>query len=288
MVAMTNAVRRNPPFPDICSGDAEDFAYTNDTYYKLAERFMPGPLTVILPKKDVIPNSVTGGLDSVAVRCPENTDARKLIKAAGVPIAAPSANVSGAPSPTTAAHVRKDMDGKIDMILDGGESRIGVESTVIKLEKDGCTVLRPGEIIPRELSSVVGSVYVSAAVTDPGAAGDKPQSPGMKYKHYAPSSPLILIDADIPAFVDYVNHDVGNTAVLSYTENVCDFINTTVLDIGSVNDPSQQMHRLFNLLRYTDSMKIDRIYAHLPPVDDEHLALYNRIIRAAGCEVIKL
>lgn len=279
----------NPLIVHVSTPDeAENFAVTNDTYYKLAERFMPGPLTVILPKKDIIPDTVTGGLDSVAVRCPEHIAARKLIAAAGLPIAAPSANISGAPSPTSAAHVKADMDGKIDMILDGGECRIGVESTVIRLETDGCTVLRPGEIIARELSSVLGNVYVADAVTDPGAVGDKPQSPGMKYKHYAPRCPLVLIDGDDCDFANYVNSQTGNIAVLSYTENLCDYTSAYVFDVGSKESPSEQMHRLFNLLRMTDGMELDRIFGHLPPKTDEYLALYNRIIRAAGCEVIRL
>lgn len=268
--------------------EAEKFAVTNDTYYKLAEHFMPGPLTVILPKKDIIPDSVTGGLDSVAVRCPEHEAARMLIAAAGVPIAAPSANISGAPSPTSAAHVLTDMNGKIDMIIDGGECRIGVESTVIRLEADGCTVLRPGEIIARELSALLGNVYVADAVTNPGAAGEKPQSPGMKYKHYAPLCPLILLDGDDDAFAEYVNLQEGKIAVLSYTENISDFKSAHVFDIGSKESASVQMHRLFSLLRETDTMDIDRIYGHLPPENDEFLALYNRIIRAAGCEVIRI
>lgn len=268
--------------------EAESFAYTNDTYYKLAESFMPGPLTVILPKKDIIPDTVTGGLDSVAVRCPEHVAARKLISAAKVPVAAPSANISGSPSPTTAEHVRADMDGKIDMILDGGECRIGVESTVIRLEKDGCTVLRPGEIIPRELARVLGNVYVAEAVCDPSSAGDKPQSPGMKYKHYAPSVPLVLLDGDDASFAKYIKAAKGKRAVFSYTENVNDYPDAVVFDIGSKSDPAEQMHRLFKLLRMADGMELDIIFAHLPPKTDEFLALYNRIIRAAGCEVIHL
>lgn len=268
--------------------DAEDFAYTNKTYYDLAAHFMPGPITVVLPKKDSIPDSVTGGLDTVAVRCPAHPAARELISAAGVPIAAPSANLSGAPSPTNAKHVFDDMNGRIEMVIDGGDCDIGVESTVVRLEEDGCTVLRPGDITPRELAAVVGNVYVADAVIDPSAAGEHPQSPGMKYKHYAPTSRLVLIDGDDASFADYVNGTSERCAVLSYTENIGDFTRAYVMDAGSKNDPSEQMHKLFSLLRDSDAAHADVIFAHLPPKSDEYLALYNRIIRAAGCEVIHL
>lgn len=268
--------------------DAESFAYTSKAYYDLAEHFMPGPVTVILPKKDNIPASVTGGLDTVAVRCPAHPAARELISVAGVPIAAPSANRSGAPSPTNARHVFDDMNGRIEMVIDGGECDIGVESTVVKLEEDGCTVLRPGEITPRELAAVAGNVYVADAVIDPSAAGEHPQSPGMKYKHYAPSSRLVLIDADDRAFADYVNSTEERCAVLAYTENIGDYLRAYVMDAGSKNNPAEQMHKLFSLLRDSDEAHADVIFAHLPPKSDEYLALYNRIIRAAGCEVIHL
>ena len=176
------------------------------------------------------------------------------------------------------------------MILDGGECDIGVESTVISLDADGmgCTVLRPGEIIPRELCTVVKNVRVARAVTDPSAAGDRPQSPGMKYKHYAPASELILLDGDRESFAKYVNADSRRCVVLSYSGQGGDFTNAVVLDIGDEGDAHTQMKRLFSLLRDTDALDADVIYAHLPPQTDEFLALYNRIIRAAGCEVIKL
>lgn len=268
--------------------DAEAFAYTNETYYKLAEHFMPGPLTVILPKKDNIPMSVTGGLNTVAVRCPSHPSARKLIESAGVPIAAPSANLSGKPSPTSGRHVFDDMKGRIPMILDGGESAIGVESTVIRLEKDGCTILRPGEVIARELSQIVGNIYISEAVTDPTAAGDNPESPGMKYRHYAPKARLVLVSGKDEDFAEYVNGCKEKCVVLSYTENKDDYNRAVVLDAGSKESSGEQMHKLFSLLRTCDEIDCDIIFAHLPPKDDEYLAMYNRIIRAAGNEVVYL
>ncbi len=268
--------------------DAEEFAFTSEEYYKLAKAFMPGPLTIVLPKKDTVPDSVTGGLDTVAVRCPDHPVARKLIEAAGVPIAAPSANLSGSPSPTTAEHVRADLDTRVDMIIDGGQSRIGVESTVVSLSNGVCTVLRPGEIIPRELHRVIGEVVVAEAVKVPSAVGDKPLSPGMKYKHYAPETPLVLLSGSDDDFVDFVNNSDKKTAVLSYSEN-CNKLNCAyVIDIGRKDDYSAQMHSIFKALRDVESAEAEVIYAPLPPDREEYLALYNRLIRACGGEVISI
>lgn len=267
--------------------EAEDLAVTTPVYYALAQRFMPGPLTVILDKKPRIPDSVTGGLNTVAVRCPDHAAARRLIQAAGVPIAAPSANLSGSPSPTTAEHVLADLSGRVDMILDGGACAIGVESTVIRLTDEGCTLLRPGEVLPRELASVVKNVLVDQAVLDPNAAGDRPQSPGMKYRHYAPKTKLILVEGGRDTFVEFVNSRKDFCGVLAYTEDLNRFTQSKVMDLGAENDPAAQMHNLFRILREADGMQVPVIYAPLPPKTDEYLALYNRIIRAAGCEVIK-
>lgn len=268
--------------------EAEAIAYTNDTYYKLAKAFMPGPLTVVLPKKDIVPDSVTGGIKTVAVRCPGHPVALELIRAAGVPIAAPSANLSGSPSPTTAEHVMSDLEGRIDMIIDGGQSEIGVESTVISLTGDVCTVLRPGEIIPRELYSIVGDVVVAQAVKVPSAAGDKPESPGMKYKHYAPSKPLVLLSGSREEAVAYVNNETKKTAVLAYSEDADKFENAYVIDIGAADDAHSQMHNLFKALRDVEAADAEIIYANLPPETDDFLAVYNRMIRACGGIVVRL
>ena len=176
--------------------DAEPLAVTGDAYYRLARHFMPGPLTVILPKKDTVPDSVTGGLDSVAIRCPAHPVAAALIRAAGVPVAAPSANRSGRPSPTCAAHAAEDLTGRVDMILDGGECEVGLESTIVKLEGDKGVLLRPGAITPEELKCVLSSLEIAPAVTAALAEGERVLSPGMKYRHYAPAAPLTLVDGD--------------------------------------------------------------------------------------------
>ena len=174
--------------PDDCQKYAT--IHEKSLFYTLADRFMPGPLTIVLPKKDIIPNSVTVGLSTVALRCPSHPIARALIRVSKVPIAAPSANLSGKPSPTVAEHVISDMNGRIDMILDGGPCQVGLESTVIALKGDAIHLLRPGYVTAEDLLSVTDNVVVSPAVLASLAPGDNPESPGMKYRHYAPSSPV--------------------------------------------------------------------------------------------------
>lgn len=270
--------------------DAETIAYPTELYYKLAEKFMPGPLTVILKKKPIIPDTVTAGLDSVALRCPSNPIAHKLIEVSCHPIAAPSANRSGIPSPTKAEHVREDMDGRIDMIIDGGECEIGLESTVVKLDEDGCTILRPGAVTADMLSEVCGKVTVSPAVVEPLLANDiKPESPGMKYKHYAPSAEVVLIDAPTEIFLDYVkNNAQGKYGVFIPNEDAGYFSGGVMLLTGPRGDAKEASRRLFSLLRRADEMELERVYAQLPPASGEYLALYNRIVRAAGCRIVKL
>ncbi len=271
-------------------GDAEKIAYTNEVYYALARRFMPGPLTVILPKRDIIPDAVTAGLPTVAVRCPSNMIAHKLIEVSGHPIAAPSANRSGIPSPTNAEHVRVDMDGRIDMIIDGGECEIGLESTVIKLEPDGCTILRPGAVTADMLSAVCEKVTISRAVIEPSINDDiKPESPGMKYKHYAPKAKVILIDAPEEVFVNYVKRNAdGHYGVFIPNEDAGYFNSGVMLLTGPRGDAKEASRRLFTLLRRADEMGLEKVYAILPPSTDDYLAYYNRIVRAAGCKILKL
>ena len=270
--------------------EADAFAETNDTYYKLAERFMPGPLTVILRKKPNVPDETTGGLPTVAVRCPRDATARALIAAAGVPIAAPSANLSGRPSPTSAAHVVEDLDGRVDMIIDGGDCEIGLESTVIALTESGATVLRPGAITPEMLEAEGIATAVAEAVTDPERAGDKPASPGMKYKHYAPKAPLTLVaggaDALYRAAKDANRSDeTRRVAVMCRANELSLFEGFITLDVGESD--AEYAHRLFALLRRADELRADAIFAHLPEKRGLELALYNRIIRAAAGRIAK-
>ena len=270
--------------------DAERYAVTNDTYYKLAKAFMPGPLTVILPKKDTIPLSVTGGLDSVAVRCPSHPIARQIIRAAGIPVAAPSANLSGKPSPTCARHVIDDLSGRVDMIIDGGSCEIGLESTIIKLDGSSATLLRPGAITADALRCVCSSVDIAPAVLEQLKENERPLSPGMKYRHYAPSVPLILIDGDRENVTAFLKNEQKQKkcAILCYHEEMALLENKNIIDIGRSSDLETQAQTLFTALRDADDLGVDVIYAHLPDKSGIGLALYNRMIRAAAHTVIKV
>jgi L-threonylcarbamoyladenylate synthase len=265
--------------------EAERYAVTCPCYERLAKAFMPGPLTVILPRRDIIPTETTGGLDTVAVRCPSHPVARALIQAAGVAIAAPSANRSGRPSPTCAAHVIDDMMGRVDMILDGGECDIGLESTIVKIEdEDTVTLLRPGAITYDALCMVVANVHVAPAVSERLNENERPLSPGMKYRHYAPDAPLVLLDGkreDVLSFLQQEQQQ-KRCAILCYEEEIKALQDAFLYPIGHADDLATHAKLLFRLLREADRSQPDVIYAHLPPKEGLGLALYNRMIRAAA------
>ena len=274
--------------------DAEKYTYTNNLYYKLAKAFMPGPLTVVLKSRDIIPRETRGGLETVAVRCPENEIARALISASGVPIAAPSANLSGTPSPTSAKHVIADMSGRVDMIIDGGDSDFGLESTIVKVDSDeSVTLLRPGKITYEMLSEVVSSVNIASAVTDGLKDGDVAISPGMKYKHYAPKAELLLLDGceeDIVSFI--LQENLLSIAIIAYEDDL-EVFKKSIPDayyysFGKRDDEEAQAHALFSILRDTDNHAFDKIYAPLPKKQGIGLALYNRMIRASAHRIKKL
>ena len=271
--------------------DASKYCETNELFGRLARAFMPGPLTVVLPAKPIVPKTVTANLPTVAVRCPSHPVAHALIVAAGVPIAAPSANLSGSPSPTTFRHVREDLDGRVDMIL-GGECEIGVESTIVRIDgQNELTLLRPGGITPEQLGEFA-RVSLSPAGLDNLKEGERVQSPGMKYKHYAPKTPLYLLRGDGEERMRFLAEQTGKFGVLAYTGDV-DVIRAldtapVVFDLGDENDPAQPLHRLFYLLREADKAGCERIYAPLPGTDGLSLALYNRMIRAAAYQIISL
>lgn len=273
--------------------DAEEYAFTNELYYKLANKFMPGPLTVILKSKVSIPLATRGGLDTVAVRCPVNEIARALIKKFGKPIAAPSANLSGSPSPTSAKHVIDDLLGRIDMIVDGGECEIGLESTIVKVENDNSiTLLRPGRITVDELACIA-PVRIANAVTDSLKAGEIAISPGMKYRHYAPKSPLVLLDGDNSDILKYISSENSiNKAVICYDEDVSLYERSLekidLYSFGAKNNISEQAKHLFAILREVDKKSYDVIYAPVPSTNGIGLALYNRMIRAAAHTIINL
>ncbi len=274
--------------------EAEKYTFTSPVYYKLAERFMPGPLTVIMRAKDIVPLQTRGGLPTVAVRCPENRIARALITLSSSPIAAPSANLSGSPSPTNVKHVIDDMMGRVDMIIDGGSSDFGLESTIVKLDEDGgLTLLRPGRITPEDLLSVSENLRIASAVTDALKEGETAISPGMKYRHYAPKAPLALLDGKIEDIIDFISEKAGqNIAILAYDEDVKIYeealFGVKIYPMGSRLDEKAQAKRLFYLLREADKSSHDEIYAPLPQRSGIGLALYNRMIRASAHKIIKL
>lgn len=275
--------------------DATAYAYTTPLYFALAKAFMPGPLTVIMPKRENVPSSVTGGLDSVAVRCPLHPVAQALIRAAGTCIAAPSANLSGKPSPTEACHVIEDLSGKVDVIIDGGACEIGLESTIVKILEDEYGVpylllLRPGAITFDALCCVCSHVEIAPAVADKLAENERPLSPGMKYRHYAPTAPLVLLDgedADVLAFLQ-AEQKKRACAILCYDEELDALAGDALIPIGAKQDLPTHAKRLFAALRQSDATGAEIIYAHLPPMHGLGLALYNRMIRAAAHTVLKI
>lgn len=273
--------------------DAEEYTYTSEVYYKLAERFMPGPLTVVMRAKNSVPPETRGGLSTVAVRCPSNPIARRLIELSGRPIAAPSANLSGSPSPTDARHVIDDMQGRIDMILDGGQCDIGLESTIVKLEDNGSLMLlRPGKITVDELACIA-TVSIADAVTDKLKEGETVLSPGMKYRHYAPKSPVLLLDGEICQILNFIKEDEAkNIAILCYSDD-CEKMRSSIpyaeiYVLGARGNINEQAKHLFAILREADKHSYDKIYAPLPNKEGVGLALYNRMIRAAAHTIINL
>lgn len=256
---------------------------------KLFENFWPGPLTIIMPKSHTIPEEVTAGLDSVAIRFPSHPVAQAVIREAGCPLAAPSANLSGSPSPTTAQHVFDDMNTRIPAIIDGGSCDVGLESTVITLCTKVPTVLRPGGVTLEELCEVLGEVNLSDAVLNKLKDGEEAASPGMKYRHYAPKAKVYLIKADDKAYIDFVNSkDANSTVALCYTDDV-KHIKTHTIPLGDKDDYDTQSHNLFCALRDADAIEgADTVYVRCPKAEGMGMALFNRLIRAAGFEVINL
>ena len=260
-----------------------------ESAFKLAKSFWPGPLTIIMKKGDVIPDEVSAGLDTVAIRLPSHPSARAIINAANTPLAAPSANLSGSPSPTTAQHVLNDMDGKIDAVFDGGACSVGVESTVLTLAEDTPRLLRPGKVTLEELQSVLGEVALDPAVMSKLKEGQKAASPGMKYKHYAPRANVILLKCSDDEYIDYVNRNSGGGVAALCCDEDTDKLNAKYISLGRKGDYEAHAQRLFDSLRRIDGYgDIHTVYTRLPSTDGVGLAVYNRLIRAAGFEVIDL
>ncbi len=255
--------------------------------YALAEKFWPGPLTMVLPAKSCVPKCTTAGLPTVAVRCPDCSITREIIRLAGVPVAAPSANLSGKPSTTTAQHVLDDHDGKLPLIVDGGACRVGVESTIVDLTEDRPRLLRPGGITPEQLLEVLGDLVVDKAVT---AQIDKDavvKAPGMKYRHYAPQCPVIIISGSSEAAAKYIHsHYIPGDRVLCFREELPLYNGCDPLPYGSEKDVSTLSAGLFAALRELDKPGIGTVYARCPAGGGMAYAVQNRLKKAAAFRIV--
>ncbi len=260
-----------------------------DVAWRLAEEFWPGPLTMILPRKDVVPDETTAGLETVGMRCPDHPATLAVIRAADVPVAAPSANRSGRPSCTTAAHVLEDMDGRIEGIVDGGGCSVGVESTIVDLTVTPPRLLRPGGLPLERLQAVLGGVDVDKAVKEKLAEGEKPRAPGMKYRHYAPEAPVTVITGDAEKSARYIARRVGKgVGVLCFDEYAGRFGGAEVRLLGPAADPAEQARRVFDALRGFDGTDVEKIYAQCPDGSGLGLAVENRLKKAAGFQTVAL
>lgn len=248
----------------------------------LADAYWPGPMTMILPKSDRIPDAVSGGLPTVGIRMPSHPIARAFIEKAGCPIAAPSANSSGLPSPTEARDVIDDMDGKIDAIIDGGYSDVGIESTIVTLACEPPRLLRPGGITHEQLEKVLGKVEIDHAVTEELGKDEVAVSPGMKYKHYSPRAEVYIVYGSLPSFLYQIRSDLqqGDMALCFDGEEAA--VSIPSLNFGNQNDASQQAQRLFSALREFDRMGAKRVFVRAPSSEGVGLGVFNRLLRAAG------
>ncbi len=263
------------------------------TAYKLADAYWPGPMTMILCRKDIVPDAVTAGLDTVGMRCPAHPLCRAIIDAAGVPVAAPSGNTSGRPSPTTAQHMLEDMDGKIDAIVDGGPCSVGVESTIIDLTETPARLLRPGGITLEQLEAVLGEVAVDPAVTRLMGAGEQPKAPGMKYRHYAPKAPVTVVTGDPQKSAEYIAaHASPEDGIICFDEFLPLFTRRSetrpVMDLGPAGDKEEQARHIFDALRSFDHTSVPAIWAQCPDATGIGLAIANRLNKAAGFHIIRV
>ena len=259
-----------------------------ETAIALAEKFWPGPLTIILPKSDIIPAEISGGLDTVAVRMPSDEIARAIISGCGFPLAAPSANTSGKPSPTCASHVTEDLDGKIDAIVDSGECSVGIESTVITLATDIPRLLRPGGITPEMLTEVLGEIEIDDAVYNKLHEGAEAASPGMKYKHYSPDAKVLIVKGCFDNYKKYIEDTAEEGDVALCFEEEVNNLKIKCITYGRKDDPSSQAKNIFDALRKVDEEKAKTVYARFPENEGIGLAVFNRLVRAAAFNIIEV
>jgi len=267
--------------------------FASEDAKKLMEKFWPGPLTLIFKKSEIVPLTITGGLDTVALRMPLNKVARQLIKEAGRPIAAPSANTSGKPSPTKAKHVIDDLEGRVDMIIDDGNCAIGLESTVLDVSSDKPMILRPGAVTKKMLEEVIGEVLVDETLKSGLGTDIVPKAPGMKYKHYSPKADVTIIAGKLADVITYINQKIKNSnnekigiMATKQTENKYNCQN--VLSLGDRNTPDKIAANLFDTLRKFDEIGVEVIYAEA--INEENIgdAIMNRMTKAAGYKIINV
>ncbi len=266
----------------------EDFCHSiPQAAYDLAAKFWPGPLTMVLPARDTVPLSTRAGLPTVAVRCPDCEITRRIIRLSGCPIAAPSANISGKPSTTTAEHVLHDHDGRIDAIVDGGPCRVGVESTIVDLTEGRPRLLRPGGVTPEQLLAVLGDLEVDKAVTAQLGNDDVVKAPGMKYKHYAPQSEVIIVSGAREAAAGYIRrHWQPGDRVLCFAEELSLYADLEPLAYGREADPATLSAGLFSALRILDDPAVKTVYARCPIGGGVAYAVQNRLKKAAAFHVV--
>ncbi len=250
----------------------------------MAQKFWPGPLTMIMKKSDLIPSVTSGGLETVAVRMPKSEYARKIIKACALPLAAPSANLSGSPSPTNAKYVLDDMDGRVPLIIDGGSCEIGVESTVITFATEKPTLLRPGGVTVEQIEALIGEIDIASAVLNRLADGEQAASPGMKYKHYAPRADITIVKGSLEKFIDFVRDK--DCFALCFEGEEKYFENSVTY--GKAGDGLSEANRLFDALRELDESGAKTVYARCPEISGVGLAVYNRLVRSAGFKIKEL
>jgi L-threonylcarbamoyladenylate synthase len=286
----------NPLIVHVADFDVSKYVkYVPDNAKRLMEAFWPGPLTIIMPKSDTIPEKVTGGLDSVAIRMPENKTARKLIELAGVPIAAPSANTSGRPSPTTIEHCIEDLKGKVNMIIGGEKCEVGLESTVVDTTGDSVVILRPGGVTKEMLESVVGEVLIDPAIMNKPSKDLVPKSPGMKYRHYAPKAPVTIVKGELDNIVTYINNRTREfesngyrVGVMATEENFENYSSKYKLSIGSRKHLGIIAANLFDCLREFDKIDVNYIFAEGFSEEGLGLAIMNRLKKAAAYNVVEV
>lgn len=279
--------------------DKEDLYRLTENISQKAEALMdklwPGPLTLVFKKSSIIPAIITAGLDTVAVRMPEHPVARELIRLAAIPVAAPSANVSGKPSTTTAKHVLDDLDGRIEMVVDAGSSRVGLESTVLDVTVDPPMLLRPGGVTPKQIEAIIGHIDIDKTILGKVGLDNVPKSPGMKYKHYAPKAHVTIVKSDnvenqvmkICELAENYKNSGKKVGICATDQTITNFKGFEVISMGDRNNPDTIAAKLFSLLREFDDIGVDEIIAESVDENGVGLAIMNRMVKAAGYDIIQ-